>query len=338
MDRDRFVAERHTRWLELDVLVRRRRDLRRDPDAIRRLAELTRSTAADLAIARRRFPADPLVDALVARLVAARRRLLSLDRPRPRIVHFVTTGYWRRVRERPGILLVSFLFLMVPWMLASVWATKEPAKARGLVPSGASSVVQRDSADFGLSAGQKAEVSSAIFTNNISVAFMAFALGIAGGIGAMMLLGYQGVVLGATFGLTIHVGNAAALFGFVFPHGVLELSCIIVAGAAGMRMGWAVVAPGHRTRGEALRAEAGPAVEMVVGTALVLVFCGLVEGVVSTSGIGIPAGITVGLTLGGGFWALVLRRGRPAGTAVPEAVPVFEDLVARPRAVTAASP
>jgi uncharacterized membrane protein SpoIIM required for sporulation len=329
VDRDAFVAERQARWRELDALLATGRAVRRDPDGIRRLAALLRASTADLAIARRRFPGDPMLDTLGRQVLAARQRLYGLDRARPRLVHFVTTGYWRRVRERPLVLLVAFLFLMVPWLLASVWATHEPAKARGLVPGGAESVVRRDRADFGLDAGDKAAASSAIFTNNIRVAFLAFALGIAGGIGAMLLLGYQGIVLGATFGLTIHVGNAGPLFEFVFPHGVLELSCIIVAGAAGMRMGWAIVAPGHRTRAQAIRAEARGAVEMVIGTAMVLVFCGIVEGSLSTSGIGIPAGVTVGVVLGGGFWTLVFWRGRPPRpTAVAGLHPVADTATA----------
>ena len=297
--------------MELDALLERGSKLRKDPDAIRRLSELYRATAADLAIARRRMPGDPLVAALERRVVSARQRLAGLDRSRPRIVHFVTTGYWRRIRERPRILLVAFLFLMVPWMLASIWATHEPAKAAGLVPGGAESVTSRDRADFGLSADEKAETSATIFTNNIRVTFLAFALGIAAGVGALALLGYQGVVLGATFGLAIHVGNGEPLFEFVFPHGILELSCIIVAGAAGMRMGWAIVAPGYRTRAAALRAEAAGAIEMIAGTALVLVLCGIVEGSLSTSGIGLIPAIAVGVFLGGGFWALVFFRGRP---------------------------
>lgn len=297
--------------MELDALLERGSKLRKEPDAIRRLSELYRATAADLAIARLRMPGDPLVAALERRVVAARQRLAGLDRSRPRIVHFVTTGYWQRIRERPRLLLVAFLFLMVPWMLASIWATHEPAKAAGLVPGGAESVTSRDRADFGLSAGEKAKTSAAIFTNNIRVTFLAFALGIAAGVGALALLGYQGVVLGATFGLAIHVGNGEPLFEFVFPHGILELSCIIVAGAAGMRMGWAIVAPGYRTRAAALRAEAAGAIEMITGTALVLVGCGIVEGSLSTSGIGLVPAIAVGVFLGGGFWALVFFRGRP---------------------------
>ncbi len=334
MDRELFVADRDARWVELDSITRRGRAIRRHPDAIKRLAELYRSTAADLAIARRRFPGDPLCIALERRVVTARQQLANLDRSRPRVVHFLTTGYWRRIRERPRLLLVAFLFLMVPFVLSAVWATREPVKARGLVPGGAESVTSRDRADFGLSADEKAAVSSQIFTNNIRVTFIAFGLGVIGGVGALVFLGYQGVVLGATFGLAIHVGNGEPLFEFVFPHGILELSCIIVAGAAGMRLGWALVAPGYQTRASAFRAEAIGAIEMIIGTAVVLTGCGIVEGSLSTSGIGLVPAIAVGVVLGGGFWSLVFLRGRPDRAPVDPEAPV---VVARPRLTTASA-
>jgi uncharacterized membrane protein SpoIIM required for sporulation len=313
MTRDAFVAARQGRWAELDRLAGRggRTSARRDPDALRRLGSLFRATAADLAVARRRFPGDPVVARLEDLVRRGRQVVYGNDRRRMTFGHFVTTGYWRRVRERPAFLLAGFLLIMGPWLLAGVWATRDPARARGLAPGGYSSVVDRDRADFRLTADEKAAVSSEIFTNNIRVAFLAFATGIAAAIGSALVLVYQGVVLGAVFGLTIQAGNAEPLFEFVFAHGLLEISCIIVAGAAGMRMGWALVAPGHRRRGEALGIEARAAAEIAVGTALVLVGCGLIEGVVSTSGIGLPAAILVGVIVGGGFWALVVWRGRP---------------------------
>lgn len=251
-----------------------------------------------------------MVTRLTERVLRARQLLTGFNRRRPDVVGFLTRGYWRRIRERPVLLLVAFLFLMGPWLLASVWATREPHKAAGLAPGAMESVVSRDTADFKLSADEKAAMSSFIFTHNIEVTMLAFALGIAAGVGALAFLGYQGMVLGATFGLAIHYGNGGPLFEFVFPHGILELSCIIVAGAAGMRMGWALVAPGVRTRGDALRAEAGAAAEMMVGTALVLVVSGIIEGSLSTSGIGLGPAIAVGLFVGGGFWTLVFWRGR----------------------------
>jgi uncharacterized membrane protein SpoIIM required for sporulation len=309
---ERFVAERESRWIELNGLIGRSGGRsRRDPAVLRRLGALYRSAAADLAVARRQFPGDPLVGRLEDLVRRARQVVYGSERRQLSFRYFVTTGYWRRVRERPLLLLTAFLLIMGPWILSGIWAVREPARAQGLVPGGFSSVVDRNQADFGLTGDQKAEVSSEIFTNNIRVAFLAFATGIAAGIGTALVLVYQGITLGTVFGLTIHAGNAEPLFEFVAPHGVLEISCIIVAGAAGMRMGWALVAPGRRRRRDALAVEARAAGEIAVGTALVLVFCGIVEGSLSTSGIGLIPAIVVGLLIGGTFWTLVFWRGRP---------------------------
>ena len=96
----------------------------------------------------------------------------------------------------------------------------------------------------------------------------------------------------------------------VLPHGVLELSCIAVTAAAGLRIGWALIEPGTLTRGQSLRREARPAMEMVLGTMPWLVLAGLVEGFVTGSTGGLDGAIVVGVGLGVVFWGLVAWRGR----------------------------
>lgn len=310
---EQFVAEREPRWAELEQLVTRARQSpeRLGSAGVRRLGALYRAAVADLALARRRFPGESVVARLDGLVGRGRGLVYRSERRRESVGHFVTTGYFRRVRERPVPLLVAAVLLLAPWVLASLWAVRDPGAAAGLAPRGAQSVVERQSADFGLSADQKAEVASAIFTNNIRVALLAFALGITAAIGAAAVLVYQGIALGATFGLTIQAGNARVLWEFVVPHGVLEISCIIVAGAAGLRMGYAIVAPGRRRRRVALAEEARKSVEIALGTALWLVVAGLIEGNLSTSGIGVGPGLVVGVGLGALFWGLVAWRGRP---------------------------
>jgi hypothetical protein len=83
-----------------------------------------------------------------------------------------------------------------------------------------------------------------------------------------------------------------------------------VAGAAGLRLGWAMIDPGRLTRGEALRRQARPAVALIAGTAPFLVVAGLTEGFVTPHALPLAAALAVGLGLGGTFWALVLARGR----------------------------
>jgi uncharacterized membrane protein SpoIIM required for sporulation len=254
----------------------------------------------------------------VARLEAlvARARPLVYDRTRRggSVAEFATTGYWRRVRERPALLLISALLLFGPWVLAAVWAVRDPGAASGVVPSEYRSVTQprERGTDLGLTTDRQAAFSSEIFTNNIRVTIIAFAGGIAAGIGTAALLVYQGVLFGAITGLAIWAGNGSSFFELVTAHGVLELSCIVVASAAGLRMGWALVSPGHRRRGAALAAEARVAVEIVLGTAPWLVLAGLVEGFITPRGLGLGPVIVIGASLGAVYWALVLWRGRPA--------------------------
>jgi len=309
-----FLEQRRARWGELDALVGQagRRAESLGPDGVRRLGALYRASAADLALARRRFAGDPAVARLEALVTRARPLVYDRARRGGSVVEFATTGYWRRVRERPGLLLISALLLFGPWVLASVWAVRDPGAASGVVPSEYRSVTEpRRGTDLGLSTDEQAAFSSEIFTNNIRVTIVAFAGGIAAGLGTAALLVYQGMLFGAITGLSIWAGNGRFFFELVTAHGVLELSCVIVASAAGLRMGWALVNPGHRRRGIALAAEARVAVEIVLGTAPWLVVAGLVEGFITPRGLGLGPVIVIGVTLGAVYWGLVLWRGRP---------------------------
>jgi uncharacterized membrane protein SpoIIM required for sporulation len=163
--------------------------------------------------------------------------------------------------------------------------------------------------DLGVSVDEQSNLAAQIFTNNIRVTFLAFAGGILFGAGTVFVLMYNGLLLGAIAGLAVNAGNGRAFFELVTAHGVLELSCIVVAGVAGLRLGSALVDPGHRERGAALRTEARAAVEIVLGTMVWLVVAGLVEGFLTPAGTGLPTVLVVGFGLGALFWGLVLWRG-----------------------------
>jgi uncharacterized membrane protein SpoIIM required for sporulation len=310
-----FVNQRRARWQELDALLKRagRRAESLGPDGVRRLGALYRASAADLALARRRFAGDPVVPTLEALVARARPLVYERVRRGGTLLEFATTGYWRRVRERPGLLLVSALLLFGPWLLSAVWAVRDPGAASGVVPSEYRSVTEprERGTDLGLTTDEQAAFSSEVFTNNIRVTLVAFAGGIAAGLGTAALLVYQGVLFGAITGLSIWAGNGEPFFELVSAHGVLELSCVVVASAAGLRMGWALVSPGHRRRGAALATEARVGVEIVLGTAPWLVLAGLVEGFLTPRGLGLTTVVVLGVALGAVYWALVVWRGRP---------------------------
>ena len=130
-----------------------------------------------------------------------------------------------------------------------------------------------------------------IFTNNIRVALLAFAGGITAGLVTGWLLLFNGALVGLLAGVEVADGNGSVFFQLVVPHGLLELSLIAVAGAAGFRFAGALVRPGRRRRSEALQEEGRGAVEMALGSALWLIPCGLVEGFVTPAGFGLPVAL-----------------------------------------------
>ncbi|HEY5077456.1 MAG TPA: stage II sporulation protein M, partial [Acidimicrobiia bacterium] len=288
-----------------------------------RLGSCYRAVAADLAFARRRFPSDPIVGRLERLTQRGRNAVYNTSSSRNSVRAFATRGYWRRVRERPALLAIAVVCLALPTLLSGYWAWRDPGAASGLAPSAYQSVTQPrpDGQDLGVSVDEQSDLAARIFTNNIQVSFLAFAGGILLGLGTLYLLIENGIMLGAVAGLAIGAGNGRAFFELVVAHGVLELSCIVVSGAAGLRLASAIVDPGTRPRMDALRTEARAAVEIVLGTAVWLVVAGLVEGFLTPAGKGLAVVLVVGLGLGVLFWGLVWWRGapeRPTATTAPE--------------------
>jgi uncharacterized membrane protein SpoIIM required for sporulation len=127
--------------------------------------------------------------------------------------------------------------------------------------------------------------SSGIMTNNMSVAFMAFAAGITAGIGTLYLLFFNGVMLGVIGAACWMAGMSVPLWSFVAPHGVLELPAIFIAGGAGFRLAHAILFPGLTSRRDSLAIGGTQAVRLLVGVIPMLVIAGVIEGFFSPTSI-----------------------------------------------------
>ena len=313
---DAFIAERNANWRELELLVRDagHRPERLGPERVRRLGALYRSAAADLARLRRRAPRAPETARLEV-LVGSARSLVYDSRGRGRsALHFFTTRYWQLITERKKPLGIAFVLLFGSAALAALWGYHDPAAATGVVPPEFRPALQPGHPWHDMTGGEQSAFTTQVFTNNIQVTLVAFAGGITGGIATAAALLYNGLLLGVIGGLMVQAGNGGGFVDLVTAHGVLEISCILVAGAAGLSLGWSILSPGHRTRRASLQREAQEALLLVAGTAPWLVIAGIVEGNranLSESGFGAVIGVGVGL--GALFWGLVLWRGRARG-------------------------
>jgi len=150
--------------------------------------------------------------------------------------------------------------------------------------------------------------------NNIGIAFRTFAGGVLAGAGSLFFLVYNGFVLGAVAGHLTQVGFASTFWPFVITHGSVELTAIVLAGVAGLRLGLAVLAPGRRSRGRALAAAGRRALPILYGLTGFLVLAAFIEAFWSSSTV-LPVAVKLGV--GGAAWVLtyayLLLAGRPRG-------------------------
>ena len=311
-----FEARQGPGWRRLDDALGRARGRpeRLGPDGALELGGLYRQAAADLAYARRRFPGDPVVARLEALVLRGRGAVYGQGRRRGSLRAFLSRGYWRRLAERPVPLVVAWLLLLLPALAAALWSTSDPGAALGLVPGDLQAAADPPASGRDFEAAEGAAFSTQVMINNIQVTLTAFAGGILFGVGTVLALVFNGLVLGVVAGLAFDAGNGAAFVRLVSAHGPLELSCIVVGGAAGLRLGWALICPGPRRRGRALVQEAGKAVEIALGTAPWLVLCGFAEGFLTGPELPLAVQVAIGIALAAVFWGLVIWRGRAPHT------------------------
>ena len=306
-----FEAERGGSWSKLSDLLARAgsRPDRLEAGAVLELGALYRQAAADLAFARRRFPGDPVVARLEALVVRGRGTVYGHARRRGRVRDFALRGYWRRLAERPALLLVAWLALLLPALGAGVWALADADAALSVVPAELQAAADPPASGRDFGAAQGAAFSTDVMVNNMQVTLVAFAGGILAGAGTLLALIFNGMILGIVGGLAIEAGNGSAFVRLVSAHGPLELSCIVAGGVAGLRMGWALIDPGPLPRRRALVREARPAIEIALGTLPWLVVCGLAEGFLTGPGLPLAVQVAIGIALFSLFWGLVMWRG-----------------------------
>jgi uncharacterized membrane protein SpoIIM required for sporulation len=290
-DLGRFQRERGPGWARLAAMLA---DLER-PGGLRRLGmrgarrfgRLYRATAGDLVKARTERADAALLDHLndlVARAYVFVHEPPSS--PLARLRSFLLRGFPRLVRREIGAVLLSAGLLVGGAGLGAVAMLADPDGARvALIPDGHRERTPDERVAGEAAGGHRPEqatvFSSWLFTHNIRVSFLVFALGMTAGVGTVLVLLANGLPLGALAVQYHQAGQGLFFWAWILPHGIPELSAIALAGAAGLVLGRALWMPGRRRRGQALREDAPRAVQLVLGAMPILVVAGFVEGTVS---------------------------------------------------------
>lgn len=307
-----FVARRQPQWDSLDALLARLAAGQLKLDEIDGLDRLYRQVSTDLAQAQSFYAGTDVhrfLNQLCARAYGEIYRSRA-DRPAA-IRAFFAREFPRAVREELRYVAAAAALLGLGGVLGAMTVGLTAQGVALFVPEHLKDVVEKGKLWTDLLDGSSSAIAVEILTNNLRVTFGAFALGITGGIGTVATLVFNGLSIGALLTYTFQHGVGWRLLEFMSAHGPVELSVIALAGGAGLMIGHALIEPGDRTRGEAMRERAGKAVRIVLGCAPFLALIGVVEGFVSPGTLFPPiAKAVLGTGLGAGFWGYLLRAGR----------------------------
>jgi uncharacterized membrane protein SpoIIM required for sporulation/uncharacterized RDD family membrane protein YckC len=261
------------------------------PGEIPAFAAQYREVAADLARART-YQVDPRVIEYLERIVSAGHNALYRARGKSGVPFFsyILRVFPAAVVQSTAYVVVAFLLFAMPAAAGYAIIRERPALADELISpvmiSRAEQAAEQEARGRGYAqaaAAERPRVAALIMTNNIQVSFGAFVGGLTGGLLTAFLLVTNGLMLGLSLGLFKNYGALNHLTTFVAGHGVLELTAIFISAGAGFRLAKALIAPGDRTRRDALVLEGRIAARMIGAVVTLLVIAGTIEGLLSTS-------------------------------------------------------
>jgi uncharacterized membrane protein SpoIIM required for sporulation len=274
------------------------------------LPTLYRRVCQHLAMARERQYGAGLVDRLNGLVLRGHQQLYGTDRGLGLSwFRFLALDFPRAVRARwRPVLLSTLLFfgptvglsLAVPRWPELAYLIEQPqelAKFEGMYGGGKDKFGRKDQADTDL------YMFGFYLWNNVRIDFQVFASGMLAGIGSIFFVFWNGMHGGAVAGHLTRVGLGLNFWSFVITHSAVEVTGLVLAGAAGMDLGWALLAPGRRSRAGALREAVRKSQPLLYGAAGMTVVAAFFEAFWSSSGHVAPS---VKFAVGGAFWAVVL--------------------------------
>lgn len=302
-----WLKKRLPQWRRLEQLLHTQRG-RKDQSSEEALEFINhyRSMSRDVSLARHVLPGSRITIYLESLLAQANDLIHRRHYPlRLELLRFLRDEIPAAVRELYRPIVFSFVIFVLSglfgWWLVSTY----PELVSLVASEEMIRTVQRGSlwTDDLLNVLPPAFLSVSILTNNIMVTLFAFALGVFYGLGTIYIMGLNGLMLGGVFAFTHQYGMADRLFEFVIAHGMVEISVIILAGAAGMKMGEALIRPGQLTRATAFQQAISKAGKLIALGVPLLIGAGIIEGNISPNH---QYDLTVRITVGMCYWLVMV--------------------------------
>jgi len=329
VDLDRYIAEHRPAWDRLGHLARRARrgPQRLTPAELEELVVLYQRASGHLSHVRAAYADVALVASLTRTVAAAHAVLYGARRPvRTAVRDFVLVAFPAAVWRIRRFVAVAAVLTLLPGIAVGAWIATSDAALDASAPEAVrAAYVEEDFAAY-YSSEPAGQFAAQVTFNNIQVALTAFALGVFASVGTAGILVFNGANVGVAGGLFHAVGEWDRFWGLILPHGLLEITAVVIAGGAGLRLGWTLIDPGDRGRVDALTEEGRRSVVVVLGLLGVFSVAGLIEGFVTGSPLPTWARVGVGTLVWVAFGTYVVRWGRaadahPVDPAPPE-VPI----------------
>ncbi|WP_243226157.1 stage II sporulation protein M [Microbacterium sp. CIAB417] len=291
MDADALSDARRTEWERLDELSRARLD---DGDRVDELIVRYRAASADLAELKTSVGESPQSAYLSTILARARLRLTGAgDSVLTQITRFFVDqlpAALYRVRWTTLVIALAFIAITVG---TAAWISADPSLVATLgEPDFLEAYAEEEFTQY-YTENPAAVFAGMVWTNNAWLAAQCVLFGVTG-IWPVYILVQNAVGLGVSGAVMAAYDRADIMVLYILPHGMLEMTCLFVAGAAGLHVFWAWVAPGHRSRGEALAQEGRSLATVAIGLVFALLLSGLVEGFVTGWSLPWPVKIGIG--------------------------------------------
>src|SRR5579862_544489 len=314
--RKRADWERLSRILKLANSAKGVRALGREE--LRALAPLYRRASSDLAYVRAHAVSDDLIlhlNDLVGRAHALLYSAETSRAPARVAFDFYLYEFPALLQRRAGYFLAAFVMTAVGGLFAYWLVITQPARLDLFIPEQLRSSVEVWKSGK-VAQDPSAAMAGYLMQHNLTVGLLAFASGVVVCLPTAYLMFVNGATLGALAALMTQIHRHDTLWPGILPHGIAELTAIFICGAAGLRIGGAVLAPGAYRRADAFVLAGREAICLVLGTIPLFVFAGLVEGLFSH--LNLPPALRLAFAaMNGLFWAAYLfwpRRGTVEGT------------------------